>query len=83
MKTYETTLPDGNLLRTRAVSKRAARRNLAHRLAYSHGHRNAYRLLGTIRLATPQPQHTGPRIRYPRPATSLSQPQRAQTFLEL
>lgn len=57
MPTYQTTLPDGQVLKTEALTPKKARANLAHRLSFTHGHRKAYKMIGTVREARPEP-HT-------------------------
>ena len=55
MPTYQSTLPDGRILKTEALTKAKARANLAHRLSFTLGHRKAYAMLGPVKEARPEP----------------------------
>ena len=51
MRTYQSRLLDGQLIKTVAVSPPKARAQLAHQLSFAHGHRKAYQMLGPVELA--------------------------------
>lgn len=54
MPTSKVTLTDGSSLKTRAVSSRKAKANIAHRLSFTHGYRNAYAMIQSVQEDRPE-----------------------------